>query len=132
MTKSLTGFLTGSSDFPMRLALSSVFVYHGLPKVTDTATIATKIGQPDILVLLVGLITVLGGLGLLLSHFDFVKRNTVHRLSVIGLLVVTIGAILGHYIPVFGSVTSVVGPIGGIGYLVTILAVLLHFFFGKK
>ncbi|MDR8393242.1 DoxX family protein [Aliifodinibius sp. S!AR15-10] len=50
--------LSGIAHWLPRLSLASIFIYHGLPKITMTGDVAAMMGMPFIMVLLLGIVEV--------------------------------------------------------------------------
>lgn len=82
--------LSGIAHWLPRLALAAIFLYHGFPKIAMAGEVASMMGMPAIMVLMLGAIEIGGALLLLWGGFG---PDWATRIAGILFTVVMIGAI---------------------------------------
>jgi putative oxidoreductase len=126
MNNNFRHILARISHWPLRLALSSVFLYHGLTKFPNLEGFAASMNAPVILVFLLACVEVSGAL---LVLFGGIGRDWMTRLGGLFLLPVMIGAILIVHLPHgWNSVNMGTGNMGrGMEFQFVLLMIALHF-----
>jgi len=71
--------------FALRLVVGIIFIYHAFPKLKNTAGMATGMGMPTFVVLMLGAVEFFAGLGLILGFYT--------QMAAILLGIVMLGAI---------------------------------------
>lgn len=112
----------------LRLALASVFIYHGYDKffVTGAANFATMMGLNEVVAYLVALAELAGGILVLVGGFT---NSLVTRLGALVTIPVMLGAIfMVHLKPGFkwAFTASPTHPMGGIEFQVVLVLVALY------
>ena len=108
----------------LRLALASVFLYHGLPKFQDLAGFATMVNIPIWVAALVALAEVGGSLALLVGGF---WNGVLTKIGGLVLVPVMVGAIWLVHWGQWSFMPTESHPIGGIEFHVVLLSVTLFF-----
>lgn len=108
----------------LRLALASVFLYHGLPKFQDLAGFAEMASLPLWMAFLVALGEVGGSLLLLVGGFG---KDWMTRLGALAQIPVMVGAIFLVHWGQWGMMPTESHPYGGIEFQVTLLAIQVYF-----
>ena len=110
--------LESHSHWLLRIALASVFLFHGLGKVPNIPGFAEMMGLP---VLVAGLVTfaeVAGGFGILLGA---VTKSMITRLAAVAMIPVLLGAIVMVHGPRWSFVPTEAYPMGGMEFQVVLL-----------
>lgn len=107
-----------------RIALASVFLYHGLTKFPDLGGMAAMMGVPVALWTLVAILETAGGALILVGG---VTKDWVTRLAGLLLLPPMLGAIATVHWPQWAFVPSDTHPMGGMEFQVTLLLISLFF-----
>jgi putative oxidoreductase len=109
----------------LRLALASVFLYHGLVKFPNLAGMAGMMNMPVVLILVIALLEVCGSLLVLLGGF-FMDWMT--RIGALFLMPSMLGAIFIVHWGQWNFMASRSHPAGGIEFQVTLLCIQLYLF----
>jgi putative oxidoreductase len=110
----------------LRIALASVFLYHGIGKFPHLSQFAAMIKMPFIVGLLVALAETGGALLILLGGFFW---DWVTRLGALIQMPVMVGAIAIVHWPQWKAAPSPSHPAGGMEFPVTLLLIQLYLFF---
>lgn len=108
----------------LRLALASVFLYHGLGKVANLAGFAEMMALP---VLIAGLVTfaeIAGGLGILIGGLG---KELITRLAALAMIPVLLGAIVMVHAPRWSFVPAEGFPMGGMEFQVVLILIATYF-----
>ena len=108
----------------LRIALASVFLFHGFGKVADVSGFAEMMGLP---VLVAGLVTfaeVAGGLGIIIGGFG---KELITRLAALAMIPVLLGAILMVHGPRWNFVPAEGYPMGGMEFQVVLVLLASYF-----
>jgi len=121
--------MTGNAHWLLRLALASVFLYHGLEKffVMGIGGFATMMGLPEFVAALVALAEVAGG-GLIL--IGGVTTGIVTRLGALATIPVMLGAIFMVHLQSgfrWSFTPSETHPLGGAEFQVVLVLIALYF-----
>lgn len=119
--------LSGIAHWLPRLALASIFIYHGFPKIAMAGDMAAAMGMPTFMVLMLGIVEIGGSLLLLWGGFG---PDWATRVAGILFIVVMIGAIAMVHAQ-FGWNSINMGDNGGRGmeFQVLIIATSLLYVF---
>lgn len=109
--------LRNNAHWLLRLALASVFLYHGLGKVASITGFAEMMGLPVFIVILVTFAEVAGGIGILVGGFN---RELITRLSALAMIPVLLGAIVLVHGPRWSFVPTEAYPLGGMEFQVVL------------
>ena len=112
------------AHWTLRIALASVFLYHGLTKFQDLNGMATMMGVPVALWALVALTEAAGGLLILVGAFT---KDIITRIAGVLVIIPMIGAIAMVHWPQWSFVPSETHPMGGMEFQVTLLLIGLYF-----
>jgi len=118
--------LASKSEWLLRVALASVFIFHGIGKFAGMgiAGFAEMMGLPYIVALLVGLAEVGGGFGIIIGGFT---SGLITRLSGLALIPVMLGAIFMVHWGQWSFVASETHPMGGAEFQVVLLLLAMFF-----
>jgi putative oxidoreductase len=121
--------MASNAHWLLRLALASVFLYHGFEKffVMGIGGFSTMMNLPEFVGALVALAEVAGGALILVGGLT---TSLVTRLGALATIPVMLGAIfMAHLAPGFqwSFVASATHPMGGIEFQVTLILVALYF-----
>ncbi len=108
----------------LRIAVASVFLYHGLGKFPNVSGFAEMAGLPVFVALLVALAETVGGALILLGG---VMQEWMTRLGALMMLIVIIGATVMVHWGRWSFVPSESHPMGGMEFQVTLALILLYF-----
>lgn len=116
--------LARHAHWTLRLALGSVFLYHGLEKMFALGPTAGMMGMPVFVLLLVALAETAGGALILLGGalYDWMTR-----LGALLIIPVMIGAISLVHWGQWSFVPSETHPMGGMEFQVTLILISLYF-----
>jgi len=116
--------LASQAHWLLRVALASVFLYHGLDKFPQLDMMAQAMGMPTFMIALVALAETLGGLGILVGGF---AKDWVTRLSALALVPVMLGAIFMVHWGRWAFTATESHPMGGMEFQVVLLLIALFF-----
>jgi len=108
----------------LRIALASVFLYHGLGKFPQLPQLAQMMQLPVFIVLLVALAETVGSLLILLGGF---WQDWMTRLGALMQIPVMLGAIFMVHWGQWSMIPSETHPMGGIEFQVVLLVIQLYF-----
>ena len=109
----------------LRVALASVFLYHGLGKFPVLSQMAEMMQMPLIMVLMVALAEVVGPILILLGGFFY---GWMTRIGALMLIPVMLGAIFMVHWGQWNFMSTESHPMGGIEFQVTLLLIQLCLF----
>jgi putative oxidoreductase len=109
----------------LRIAILSVFLYHGLDKWGDLEGFAGMMEQPVIMAALIAFLETAGAILVLLGGF---LRNWMTRLGALMIVPVMIGAIALVHWNQWHFMATETHPMGGMQFQVTLLLILLYLF----
>jgi putative oxidoreductase len=116
--------LHNKAHWLLRIALASVFLFHGFGKVADVSGFAEMMGLP---VLVAGLVTfaeVAGGLGIIIGGFG---KELITRLAALAMIPVLLGAIVMVHGPRWNFVPAEGYPMGGMEFQVVLALIATYF-----
>lgn len=116
--------LASQAHWLLRVALASVFLYHGLDKFPQLDMMAQAMGMPTFMIALVALAETLGGIGILVGGFT---NDWVTRLSALALVPVMLGAIFMVHWGRWAFTATESHPMGGMEFQVVLLLIALFF-----
>ncbi len=108
----------------LRLALASVFLYHGLGKFPQLPQLGQMMQMPVFIVLLVALAETVGSLLILLGGF---WKDWMTRLGALMQIPVMLGAIFMVHWGQWSFIPSQTHPMGGIEFQLVLLLIQLYF-----
>ena len=115
--------LSQHSHWLLRLAIASVFIYHGLDKFTKLDGMAAMMNMPVTVLILVALAETAGGVLLVLGGFS---KDWMTRLGALMLVPVMLGAISMMHWGQWNFVASQTHPMGGMEFQVTLLFISVY------
>lgn len=115
--------LSAHAHWFLRIALASVFVFHGIGKFPTAAGMAEMMGMPVAMIYLLGTMELMGGLLVLAGGF---KLDWATRLGALLIVPVMIGAIALVHWPRWSFTSTEQFPMGGMEFQVTLLLVALY------
>lgn len=107
----------------LRIAIASVFIYHGVPKLLNLVGTADMLGMPVFIIVLVALAEIAGGVLVLLGGY---LKSWSTKLGVVLIIPVLIGAILMVHWGQWSFVPSETHPMGGMEFQVTLLMISIY------
>jgi putative oxidoreductase len=116
--------LHDNAHWLLRIALASVFLFHGFGKVANLSGFSEMMGLP---VLLAGLVTfaeVAGGLGIIIGGFS---KELITRLAALAMIPVLLGALLMVHGPHWNFVPAEGYPMGGMEFQVVLALIATYF-----
>jgi putative oxidoreductase len=116
--------LQSNAHWLLRIALASVFLFHGFGKVANVSGFAEMMGLP---VLVAGLVTfaeVAGGLGIIIGGFG---KELITRLAALAMIPVLLGAIVMVHGPRWNFVPAEGYPMGGMEFQVVLALIATYF-----
>ena len=116
--------LTPKAHWLLRVALASVFLFHGLGKVPNIAGFADMMNLPYVVALLVTFAEVAAGIGIIVGGFG---RELITRLATLAMIPVLIGAIVLVHGPRWSFTPAEGFPMGGMEFQVVLLLGALYF-----
>ena len=123
-------FLTKNAHWLLRIALASVFVYHGLLKFSNLEGFAQMLPISYTEVVLVALAETVGGLLVLLGGFrDDVISDLATRIGAALNIPVMIGAITLVHWGQWNFVPSETHPMGGMQFQIVLILIMLYLVF---
>ena len=109
----------------LRVALASVFLYHGLGKFSMLSQLAEMMQMPVIMIVLVALAEVVGSILILLGGFLY---DWMTRIGALMQIPVMLGAIFMVHWGQWNFMSTESHPMGGIEFQVTLLLIQLYLF----
>jgi putative oxidoreductase len=109
----------------LRLAILSVFLYHGLDKLGSLGGFAEMAGMPVAVALLVALAEAVGGVLVFVGGF---LKDWVTRVGAAAIIPVMLGAIFMVHWGQWHFMATETHPMGGMQFQVTLLFVLVYLF----
>ena len=122
--KTLTN-LSPYAHWFLRLAIASVFIYHGLWKFPALSGMAEMMGLPVVILFLVAVAETVGGALVLLGGF---LKDWMTRIGALMIMPVILGAIFMVHWGQWHFKATESHPMGGMQFQVTLLLVLLYLF----
>ena len=123
-SESLLSSLAQHAHWAPRIALASVFLFHGLTKFPALSGMAQMMGLPVAVLALVALAETTGGAMILVGGFT---KDWITRLGGLLLIPPMLGAIVMVHWPRWSFVPTETAPMGGMEFQVTLLLVSLFF-----
>lgn len=119
--------LSGIAHWLPRLALAAIFIYHAFPKIAMSGDVATMMGMPVLMVIMLGVVEIGGALLLLWGGFGPEWATRVAGLLFTGIMIGAIAMVHAQ----FGWSSINLGNNGGRGmeFQVLIIAVSLLYAF---
>ena len=116
--------LQDKAHWLLRLALASVFLFHGIGKLVNVPGFAEMMGLPLIVAWLVTFAEMAGGLGILLGGFT---GSLITRLAALAMTPVLLGAIVMVHGPRWSFVPAEGYPLGGMEFQVVLVLIAGYF-----
>ena len=116
--------LQNNAHWLLRIALASVFLFHGFGKVANVAGFAEMMGLPLLVAGLVTFAEVAGGLGILIGGFG---KELITRLAALAIIPVLLGAIVMVHAPRWSFAPAEGFPMGGMEFQVVLLLIATYF-----
>ncbi len=123
MLNALAGF-TPNAHWLLRVALASVFLFHGFGKVPNISGFAQMMDLPFVVAALVTFAEVAAGIGILAGGF---RSELVTRLAALAMIPVLLGAIVLVHGPRWSFTPAEGFPMGGMEFQVVLLLGALYF-----
>jgi putative oxidoreductase len=123
-SRTIATLLSDNAHWALRIALISVFVYHGVGKFADLGAFAAMMNLPFAIALLVAVVELGGGVLLLAGGFT---QDWVTRIGAAMFVPVMLGAIAMVHWPQWSFVPSSTHPMGGMEFQAVLLLVSLYF-----
>lgn len=117
--------LSGYAHWALRLALGSVFLYHGLSKFPGAAGLASMMSMPIAAIYMLGAIEALGGALVLIGGFT---SSLITRIGSLILMPPMLGAIMLVHWGQWSFAPSATHPMGGMEFQVTLLLIMVFLF----
>jgi len=108
----------------LRLALASVFIFHGLGKAGNLEGMAQMMGMPVAAVAMVTFAELAGGIGIIVGAF---KSDLITRLSGLAIAPVMLGAIFMVHWGRWSFSPAEGFPMGGMEFQVVLLLIAVYF-----
>ena len=108
----------------LRIALASVFIFHGWGKVMNLGGFSEMLGLPVAVIALVTFAELAGGIGIIAGAFT---KDLITRLSGLALVPVLLGAIFMVHWGRWNFVPAEDFPMGGMEFQVVLLLMALYF-----
>jgi len=115
--------LSQNAHWLLRIALASVFIYHGVPKLINLSGTAEMLGLPVFILLLVALAETIGGAMVLIGGF---RKDWITRIGAAMLIPVLLGAIFMVHWGQWTFVPSETHPMGGMEFQVVLLLTSIY------
>ena len=112
------------AHWSLRVAVASVFLYHGIGKFPNLQGMAEMLQLPVFVVLLVALAETVGGALILVGG---ALKDWMTRLGALMMMIVIAGAIVMFHWGRWNFVPSESHPMGGMEFQVTLLLILVYF-----
>ncbi|MDX1481385.1 MAG: DoxX family protein [Woeseiaceae bacterium] len=116
--------LAAHAHWCLRVALASVFLFHGIGKLVDVAGFAEMMGLPVLVAWLVTFAEVGGGIGIIVGAFG---RDLLTRISAAVIVPVMLGAIFTVHWGQWSFAPSESHPMGGMEFQVVLMLIALYF-----
>lgn len=116
--------VTRHAHWLLRIALASVFLYHGLTKFPQLGGMAEMMGMPVAALLLVALAETAGGILIFAGGF---LSDIMTRVGALLIVPVMLGAIAMVHWPQWAFTPSETHPMGGMEFQVTLALLALYF-----
>lgn len=116
--------IAGHAHWFLRVALASVFLFHGIGKLVDVSAFAGMMGLPIVVAWLVMLAEVGGAAGLIVGAFG---RDLLTRISAAAIIPVMLGAIVMVHWGQWNFAPSESHPMGGMEFQVVLLLIAAYF-----
>lgn len=123
MLNALAGF-TPNAHWLLRVALASVFLFHGFGKVPNISGFAQMMDLPFVVAALVTFAEVAAGIGILAGGF---RSELVTRLAALAMIPVLLGAIVLVHGPRWSFTPAEGFPMGGMEFQVVLTLIALYF-----
>lgn len=120
--------LSQNSHWLLRIALASVFVYHGVVKFPVLDGMAEMMGMPVFVLAIVALAETIGGLLILAGGLS---KHWLGSIGALMLVPVLLGAIFMVHMGQWKFVSTETHPMGGMEFQVTLLLMSLYLIFHK-
>jgi len=117
--------LSRQAHWLLRIAIASVFIYHGLGKFPMLAQLAEMMQMPVFMVGMVATVEVLGGILVLAGGLG---NTLLTRIGSISLVPVMLGAIFMVHWGQWSFMATKSHPMGGVEFQVTLTLILLYLF----
>lgn len=122
--------LSAQAHWLLRIALASVFLFHGIQKFMNLDAGATMMGLPVAVWGLVAFAEVAGGLGILVGGFlKSATGSLITRLAGLAIVPVMLGAIFMVHWGRWSFSPTETHPMGGMEFQVVLLLIALFFLF---
>ncbi len=115
---------TPNAHWLLRVALASVFLFHGFGKVPNISGFAQMMDLPFVVAALVTFAEVAAGIGILAGGF---RSELVTRLAALAMIPVLLGAIVLVHGPRWSFTPAEGFPMGGMEFQVVLLLGALYF-----
>ncbi|MGD8977738.1 MAG: DoxX family protein [Gammaproteobacteria bacterium] len=116
--------LEANAHWLLRVALASVFLFHGIGKVANVAGFAEMMGLPFAVAALVTFAEVAAGIGIIVGGF---RSELITRLAAVAMIPVLIGAIVMVHGPRWSFTPAEGFPMGGMEFQVVLLLGAVYF-----
>ena len=116
--------IAGHAHWFLRVALASVFLFHGIGKLVDVAGFAGMMELPIVVAWLVTLAEVGGAVGLVVGAFG---RDLLTRISAAAFIPVMLGAIVMVHWGQWSFAPSESHPMGGMEFQVVLILIAAYF-----
>lgn len=116
--------VTRHAHWLLRIALASVFLYHGLTKFPQLGGMAEMMGMPIVVLVVVAILETIGGVLILVGG---VFSDILTRIGGLLMVPVMLGAIAMVHWPQWSFAPSETNPMGGMEFQVTLTLLALYF-----
>lgn len=117
--------LKNNAHWLLRIALASVFIFHGIGKLMMLEQTANMLGMPFSVTLAVALAEALGGLALIVGPFT---NKLITRLGAIAIIPVMLGAIIMVHWGRWSFTPAEGFPMGGMEFQVVLILIAGYLF----
>ncbi len=117
--------LSKNAHWLLRIAIASVFIYHGVTKFPMLGKLAAMMKMPVLMIAMLATMETVGGLLVLTGGF---LKPLVTRIGSVLLAPVMVGAIFMMHWGQWSFMASKTHPMGGIEFQVTLLLVIVYLF----
>ncbi|RLE18023.1 MAG: hypothetical protein DRJ08_03465 [Acidobacteria bacterium] len=117
--------LSQNAHWLLRIAIASVFIYHGMTKFPMLGKLAAMMKMPVMMIALLASMETAGGLLVLTGGF---LKPVVTRIGTVLLAPVMLGAIFMMHWGQWSFMVSKTHPMGGMEFQVTLLLVIIYLF----
>jgi len=115
--------ISSQAHWFLRVAVASVFIFHGLGKFPNLGAMAAMMGMPVFMLLMVALAETTGGILILIGGFS---KDWMTRVGALMLSPVMLGAIYMVHWGQWHFKATETHPMGGMQFQVTLLLMLLY------